>query len=728
MSRAKPIIMGVILNEVPADTPDDVPEKTIKELIAQSKYRDLEGDQIPKIGEKYWEMTGVDNDFFSDMRKFMDGKGQEIIVNFKDEISRMAKAINGQRMLAMTLSESIRNFRTHIVTMMALDLNAHGFLSHQQFFDAHPMARGGTWPAHVDGPLHLRPTGFDGSYGAYTWDHLKNLGKKSKNAKLVHVRLSNFLGSWLSNVGQESLTADGKLFVEQYQGTEGPTHTVTDISSDNSFNQVITNIIQKSLVENFHVGTIQKSTAIIDNPNPIRFAGPLVASREPIETPEVEVVDLSEVKSINSDSCTLPLVASETLKSDQELIAHQIATRVQQEALQDNTEYSVIQNSVEHEDNEIHLKVIDKSEPPEEKKLSVEVDEEKLGSDDIFDDIKGEIGERTGRTGGLQEFRRTLAVAGTVHGLFAAVGALEDGNTKEGVVGLAMAIHGIGGLSDINKDVYRLAGKALGNLLSKAAGNLASDFSKDTKLSKVLSGVEEFSSALGHAERVFGEDIPFIGIGFGIYNIYEDFSQHTVIGDIDGALDIVITGLAIFGAATEVGEVITEPLTIALTVIRMFIDDFYSSIKNELDSLPPGANVGQKIWAFFKGVGETILNILEEWTLAGQIFAAISNSIKLNNEYNRDREFLRKLSNYQNYFSTAKESGTPTEKINFANGVAAWNGGDITFQLGDSDYAHIQLHMVISKHSTGISQEIPISKILSWELENHTQSVSREFP
>lgn len=727
--------MGVILNEVPADAPDDVPEKFINELIAQSKYRDLEGDQIPRIGEKYREMTGVDNDFFSDMRKFMDGKGQEIIVNFDDEVSRMAKATNGQRTLAMTLSESIRNFQTHIVNMMALDLNAHGFLSHQQFFDAHPMARGGTWPAHVDGPQHLRPTGFDGSYGAYTWDDLENLRpKNAKNAKLVRERSSNFLGSWLSNIGQESLSVDGKLFVEQYQGTEGPTHTVPHISSDNSFNQEITNTIQKSLVDNFHVGTIQKSIAIIDNPNPI--AGPLVASRDPIETPEVEVVDLSEVKSINSDSRTLPLVASETLKSDQELIAHQIATRVQQEALQDDTEYSVVQNSVEREENEIHFKleihfkVIDKSEPPEEKELSVGVDEEKLGSDDTLDDIKGEIDERTG--GRLQEFGRGLAVAGTVHGLFAAVGALEDGNTKEGVVGLAMAIHGIGGLSGINKRVYRSAGKVLGNLLHKDAGNLASDFSKDTELSKTLSaGEEEFSSVLGREEHVFGEDIPFVGIGLGIYNIYEDFSQHTVIGDIDGVLDSVITGLDIFGAATGVGEVITEPLSIALTVIRMFIDDFYSSIKNELDSLPPGANVGQKICAFFRGVGDAISNILEEWTLPGQIFAAVNKSHELNNEYNKDRELLRNLSNYRNYFSIAKESGTPAEEINFANGVAALNGGDITFRLGDSDYAHIQLQEIVDENGQQrtLNRDIPrdsnLQDIVMGIGESHSISFKR---
>jgi Ca2+-binding RTX toxin-like protein len=701
--------VGVILSEVPAGAD----EETINGLVAQSKYKDLNDNQLPRIGELYSEMTGVDDDFFSDMRKFVNGKGEEITVDFDDESSRVAKATNGQRMLAMTLSESIRNFRCHIVNMIGLDLNEHGFLDHQQFFDAHPMARGGTWPPDVNDPSNNpRPIGFEGSYGDYSWEGLDTNVKNGltdvkkaqklpirpnrivKAANSVRERMSNFLGSWLSNIDTKTLSTDpesgGERFIEQHQGAGGPIHTIADIGSGNPFNQAITSIIQDALVKTFRDFT-EKSTTIIDNPN---LAGPLLASREQIETPEVEVADQRDVESTDSDSRTLPLVASETLKSDQELIAHQITTRVEQESRQDSTEFSVVQNSVEREGNEIRFGVIDKSEPPEEKELKVKMNEEELGSDDILDDIKGEVDQHKG--GRLKSIGRTLAIAGTIHGLFGAVGALEDGNTKDGVVGLAMAIHKIGKLTGINAQVYRSAGKALGNLLSSDAGDLASDISKDTEITKTLSaGEEEISSALGREERVFGEDVPFVGIGFGIYNIYQDFSQHTVIGYVDAALDIAITGLDIFGAATEVGEVITEPLSIVLTAIRMFIDDFYSSIKNELDSLPPGATVGQKIGAFIKGVGEAILNILEEWTIPGQIIGAISNSRKLNREYDRDRELLRNLSNYRNYFSISKETGSSAEEINFADGVAAWNGGDITFRLGDSDYASIELQEVV---------------------------------
>lgn len=708
--------MGVALIEVPADALEAIPEDTINQLVDKSKYRTLMGDQIPRIGERYSEMMGVDNDFFSDMRKYMNGQGGEITVDFDNEASRTAKATNGQRMLAMTLSESIRNFRAHVVNMMSLDLNAHGFLSHQQYFDSHPMARAETWPPDIRGSQYPKPTGFDGSYGGYSWDNILATGtlnsRQRKNANLARERVSDFLGSWLSNIEQESVkanTVNGKQFVEQYQGTENPTLTVDDIQTENSdFNRAITNAIQDALVRNFRDNT-QASTAIIENPNPIRFAGPLLASREQIATPEVEVVTLREGASVTSDSRTLPLVASETLKGDQELIAHQITTRVQEEGNRDGTDYSVVQNSVEREENEVRFKVIDKSEPPEEKELSVEIDEDKLGSDDIVDDIKGRIDENDESR--LRVSGRTLAIAGTIRGLFGAVSALEEGNTKEGLIGLAMAIHGIGGLSGINRRIYRSAGKALGNLLNEDVGNLASDVSKNAEFSKALSvGEEEFASAFGREASVFGEDIPFVGIGFGIYNIVEDFSQHTTIGYVDGALDIVITGLDIFGAVTGVGEVVTEPLSIALTVIRMFIDDFYSSIKKEFDSLPPGATVGQKVIAFFKGVGEAILNILEEWTLPGQIFGAISNSHKLNKEYDKDRDFLRTLSNYNNYFKIVKENGTSAEEINFDDGPAAWNGGDITFRLGESDFAHIQLREIVDENGNQRTLDMDIPR------------------
>ena len=59
--------------------------------------------------------------------------------------------------LAMFLSESIRNFRTHVINMMAIEMSSDGRhdLTCTDFIKHHPMARGGTW-------RDQSKTGFDG--------------------------------------------------------------------------------------------------------------------------------------------------------------------------------------------------------------------------------------------------------------------------------------------------------------------------------------------------------------------------------------------------------------------------------------------------------------------------------------------------------------------------------------------------------------------------------------
>lgn len=96
----------------------------------------------------------------------------------------------------------------------------------------------------------------------------------------------------------------------------------------------------------------------------------------------------------------------------------------------------------------------------------------------------------------------------------------------------------------------------------------------------------------------------------------------------------------------------------------------------------------------FKGIGEAVEDLWEEFTLPGQIFGAIDNSHKLDEQYNRDRDFLRRLSNYGNYFSIVKEEGSGAREINFAGGSESWNGGNIEFHLGESSQSTLSLQAV----------------------------------
>ena len=71
----------------------------------------------------------------------------------------------------------------------------------------------------------------------------------------------------------------GKLFVEQYQGTDSTARKIDGAGDDTPLNQAIIKAVQDALVNNLRDNTTP-SAAIVDSPN---IAGPLQASRGQIE-------------------------------------------------------------------------------------------------------------------------------------------------------------------------------------------------------------------------------------------------------------------------------------------------------------------------------------------------------------------------------------------------------------------------------------------------------------
>ena len=126
----------------------------------------------------------------------------------------------------------------------------------------------------------------------------------------------------------------------------------------------------------------------------------------------------------------------------------------------------------------------------------------------------------------------------------------------------------------LNQKIYKAAGKAVGKIASKAIGRVSEAvgtvLGEDAGKLLAQEGGELLSTVGEVGELV--EDIPIIGTAFGIYNIYEDLQQHTVIGYVDAGLDTLITVLGLLGPEAE-------PFVIALTIIRMGIDSFYTDIK-----------------------------------------------------------------------------------------------------------------------------------------------------
>lgn len=126
----------------------------------------------------------------------------------------------------------------------------------------------------------------------------------------------------------------------------------------------------------------------------------------------------------------------------------------------------------------------------------------------------------------------------------------------------------------------------------------------------------EMSSVLGDVD---GEDIPIIGTAFGIYNIVEDL---TTLGYIDAGFDILIIGLSLAGPEME-------PFVMALSAMKMGVEAWYTGITNELAKLPSNASLSDKVTAPFKGILDREIALCKEFTIAGQIYQAVTESNKL---------------------------------------------------------------------------------------------------
>ncbi|XP_065916665.1 uncharacterized protein [Dysidea avara] len=628
-----------------------------------------------KVPAPYGEMRkGIDEaKFIEEVRHWMNGEHGKIGLN-------MESAFHAQCGMAMFMAESIRCFHNHFTNMMSLQLIEKGYMNVDLLFNTHPMARGGTWQVeYSEGENKGRKkTGLsllEDDNAAYSNLNDKNIFES------ISQRISRISKTWLSHSDTQHLSGSWD---------PPPKTTVKEYSSAPS------NLLQS-------VESIGKASSLNEKYNYLRQydlsqTGPLLSTA--VTEPGIEAIDNQIEEFSATEDIASPVQASLALANDQAYISELITEEVESREEQTGKEYEIQPDSIVAGDteNSIKFKVRDKSNPRVEEEITVEVDEEKMSSKNLLEELKqkGNGVKEEPLGGSLQErasrINRGLAIYGVARGLLGSIGALEDGNVEQGAIGLAQSLHGIGELTGVNKAIYRQSGKILGNLLRndvESVDTAVSTISGESAERLLVTSEGEVLSTVGRVGELM-EDIPIIGTAFGIYNIYEDFQQHTVIGYIDGGLDIAITGLGFLGPETE-------PVILALTVVRMTIDTFYADISKELNNLPSDASVGQKIGAVFKGIVNAGVDLWKEFTLGGQIFGAIDSSHKLDRQHQKDEEYLIMLSNYQNYFTVVKENGSSATEINFAGGLNSLYGGDITFHLGESGTSTLSLETVNSQ-------------------------------
>ena len=600
-----------------------------------------------KFGDQYNILQPQTNsDFFSDARKWMGGQHSEIGTT-------RVNAINGETTIAMFTSEAIRDYRAHVTNKLSLDLNAHvQTFDRNVYFKGHPIGRSDAGPAREHGDRQ----GF----------YVSTTGKPKTNYKVTAIR--SLVGSLLQQ------WADAGYRDSTRRVQKRPAGSTSSETTDRAKRIRLIGGLKESLKDvmtsdHYTGSSYIETNRVIAGP---LFEGPYDA-RE-VEEPQTESVQNEVNEYHDAEDRSLAIRASHAMLRDQLYVSNEIAKAVETQEAATGKMYEVNEDSMKVEGGKVTYEIFEPSHPSSRQNVDTDLDESKMTSKDLIDEMHEQAQslqqEGEGATGRIN---KGLAIYGVVIGIKGTVEAFERGDVLHGSINLAQTLHGLGELRGLNQKIYKAAGKAVGKLASRAVGRVSETIGQvvgEDAGELIAREGSELLSTIGEVGEVF-EDIPIVGVAFGIYNIYEDLQQHTVIGYVDAGLDTLITVLGLLGPEAE-------PFVIALTIIRLGIDSFYTDIKKELDSLPPDASTGQEVVAVLKGIGNAILDIAD--TLTGGIYSAPFKVEKLEKQYEDNQQFLRQIADYHNYFKVTMCSGN-APAINFAGAADSWNGGNIHFQL-----------------------------------------------
>ncbi|XP_077977792.1 uncharacterized protein LOC144433362 [Glandiceps talaboti] len=588
---------------------------------------------------------------------WMNGKNSEVPIHLAPR--------DAMQFMALSISETVRRFRTHATNLFSFKLytkRVNKFLKDidlpggaaNAFYEDHPMAQGGSWK-------NKKGTGFEES----------NQSSEEK----VYPKELDVTRRML--VHQKSKVVDGSKYVIYDKSAFD--YESTDLQVKKEDPNLWNEVVEKHL-EEFQPKSKSKQHTPTEK-KPPSFSGVLGENIESLNRMAMEyMLGSAREASIRS------LVA---FAEDNIAIRKKVDIAMKDTFHDESNKYKVIEETATFKDGMLEFSVVNENEPAKEKTVSVEINQDDLASKKLIQQSEEHLSNLEKEpTGGVShKISYGLGAYGIVMGFKGAVDGFENGQTAEATMALLQSVHGLGSLTSVDSKIGKIIGKTFGHILNPSLNKLT------TTIGRVAG--EEFSEIggkimkIGNKLRLFSEDIPLVGVAFGIYNIEEDIRQHTAIGYIDAGLDTLITGLDMLGPEAE-------PVVIVLTIFRLGIDQFYNSIKKEFDALPPDASTGAKMVAFFKGVGNAFIHFdLTPW---GQIINAIDESRHIEKQYEQDRETLRDLSDYHKYFKVEKEKDSGAEAISFTDGSESWNGGDIEFTLNNDGTATLHMDEIVDEN------------------------------
>ena len=366
-----------------------------------------------------------------------------------------------------------------------------------------------------------------------------------------------------------------------------------------------------------------------------------------------------------------------------------------------NEKDSVIvdEESIKITEDQVEFDIVDRRNAKDREHVRLQISSGELAIPKLIVDLVTNS-RRAGPNEASSKVSKGLAVHGLIFSVLGAVNYFQEGDNLRAAISMAQSAHTLGGLTGINEIVNKVGKR----VLSSATKGLAKGLNLEKGLEKLSSKMERF------AERGVGEllgDIPVVGLAFDIYFIEQDIEQLADLNlndpedlkllplrVIDLGLDVSTTVLNLIGTLCPAAEVITEPLVIVLSIIRMAIDDFYIDIMMEMEKVN-----WKSPWAGLEFLGALVKGFLEGAAdfLTGGLRRQMESYRK---QENYDKKLIQDLKNSDNYYKIVGEKKGDGGRIDFTQGKLSSFGGYINFRLHDNNRATLEIGDVTGSHNT----------------------------
>ncbi|XP_038559130.1 uncharacterized protein LOC119891503 isoform X2 [Micropterus salmoides] len=536
---------------------------------------------------------------------------------------------------ASVIAESARNFRTFPLILMALDMALSSDINIKEkglkfLFEEHSMARAGSW-------IDPSRRGFSGSA---TPEGSSKLKSKHSLRKYLITKLKNILAkevelyeSWIEIDGADIESEVFKI-AEKYK--------ITESNSDNFINKYKT-----------------FKTEIKETSGP-STSGTLGGYNDGHVTSQ----DLKSASKLESS-----FKLESYFSRGRVLSAEQIHNQIKTKYGEDLAGLHLQEGSARIEDGQFIGRLVSQGADAEPVEFRVELSPESQHyNEKMLKSIETAVHELEGPVSShhvnkyVEHAGTAVGALGLMLGMKGAVCAFEEGDIKDGVVGTLQTAHGVAAMTTA--------------VIAKQA------LSSEARITRTAATVMK-SPAMKGTMTV----MPIMGIGFGIYNFVQDLERGDTLGYIDAGLDGAMIELDVIELVQPELAPIIAPINLALSAVRMVIDDVYMGIQDELNNLPKDARVLEKLMAVLHGSEKGILHFKDQ--VAGFFY---------NRHYDEIQEghrLVAQISDFNKYYKVTKEQNG-TSAIDFSSGDSAWNGGGIKFCLADQGQSELCMDYFVS--------------------------------